>query len=98
MDRLEFSKSLDVDPVIQVKNYFNEIMGAYNLFGKYEGLTVKGLVDNQSISFALSFETEKEAEDMHNVINGSTMYIYDDIYIISSIIYSNNLTVRLLLY
>lgn len=97
MDRIQFSESLDINPAIQVKNYFNEVMGMYNLFGEYDNVSIRGSVSDQSISFALSFKTEKEAKEMHKAVNGSRMPLYGEFYSIQSICDKKILTIQLIL-
>lgn len=74
MDRLEFSKSIDIDPIIQVKEYFDEIMGMYNLFGDYKNISITK--NPNDISFDLLFKTEKEAKEMLNAVNGKSISLY----------------------
>ena len=97
MDRIEFSKSLGVEPSTQIKEYFNEIMGIYNLFGEYENLTIRGSVKDEVLSFALLFKTEKEAKDMHSVVDGRRLQLYGDDYRIHSNRNKKTLTIQVLL-
>lgn len=96
VDRIEFSESLGVDPSTQIKQYFNEIMGVYNLFGEYENLSIKGSVNDQSMSFALLFKTEKEAKDMHSVVSGRKLQLYGELYKIASERSKKTLTIQIL--
>lgn len=97
MDRIEFSESLGVEPSTQIKEYFNEIMGMYNLFGEYENLTIRGSVEDHILSFALLFKTEKEAKDMHSVVDGRKLQLYGDNYKIHSDRTKKTLTIQVLL-
>lgn len=97
MDRIEFSESLGVEPSTQIKEYFNEIMGIYNLFGEYENLTIRGSVKDEVLSFALLFKTEKEAKDMHSVVDGRRLQLYGDDYRIHSNRNKKTLTIQVLL-
>lgn len=96
MDRIKFSESLGVDPSTQIKEYFNQVMGIYNLFGEYENLTIRGSVDNHELSFALLFKTEKEAKDMHSVVNERKIQLYGDYYRIHSDRSKKTLTIQVL--
>ena len=97
MDRIEFSESLGVDPSTQIKEYFNQVMGIYNLFGEYDNLTIKGSVEDHQLSFALLFKTEKEAKDMHGAVDGCKIQLYGEYYRIHSTRLKKTLTIQVLL-
>lgn len=84
MDRLQFSESVGIDPEIQLKEHFDEIMGMYNLFGEFENISIKGPVKEESISFDLLFKDQKEAKELGTGINGNIIKIYGLLYTIHS--------------
>ena len=45
MDRIEFSKSINIDPVTQVKNCFDEVMALYSLIEGIDYEYIHGLID-----------------------------------------------------
>ena len=85
MDRLEFSESVGVDPEIQLRRHFDEVMGMYNLFGEFENISIKGSVKEESISFDLLFKDQKEAKELGTAIDGNNIIIYGLLYTIHSI-------------
>lgn len=93
MDRLEFSKSIGIDPELQIKNYFNEVMGMYNLFGKYKNISIQGSVSEQVVSFDLLFKDKKEAKELGVAINNTYTKIYDYLYRIESTCNGKTVTV-----
>lgn len=95
MDRLQFSESLGVNAETQIKEHFDEIMGMYNLFGEYEGISIKGSVSDSTISFDIIFKDHEEAKELGSGINGMCIKIYGISYTINSFYNSNIVTVIL---
>lgn len=80
MDRIDFSKSLDIDTPIQVSNIFNEILTMYNLLADYE-INVNGTMsENGIIVINASFENTQEAIDASKVLHSEGMRINDELY------------------
>lgn len=96
MDRLEFSESIDIDRTVQLKDFFNEIMGLYNLIADYKNVSVSGSVKDQEVSFDLLFKTEKESKEMHSLVNMKRIYLYGSSYMINSNINKKTLTLQLI--
>ena len=80
MDRIDFSKSLDIDTPIQVSNIFNEILTMYNLLADYK-INVNGTMsENGIIVINASFENTQEAIDASKVLHSEGMRINDELY------------------
>lgn len=80
MDRIDFSKSLDIDTPIQVSNIFDEILTMYNLLANYE-INVNGTMnENGIIVINASFENTQEAIDASKVLHSEGMRINDELY------------------
>lgn len=80
MDRIDFSKSLDIDTPIQVSNIFDEILTMYNLLANYE-INVNGTMnENSIIVINASFENTQEAIDASKVLHSEGMRINDELY------------------
>lgn len=45
MDRIEFSKSINIDPVTQVKDCFDEVMALYDLIEGIDYEYIHGLIE-----------------------------------------------------
>lgn len=82
MDRIDFSKSIDIDPVTQMTEMFNEVMAMYNLVGKYNYASINGQLqkDMNTVSFVVVFETKEEALEVYNTIVNRTVTIYGQAY------------------
>lgn len=81
MDRIDFSKSIDVDPVTQVKCYFTEIMAMYNLCEGQNYNLLRGFVNGEnSIQFIISFNTPMEAMFAANTMLDKDMPIYNRVF------------------
>lgn len=96
MDRLQFSKSIGVNQELQIKEYFNEIMGMYNLFGEYENISVQGTVSGEVISFNLVFKSDDEdAKSLARAIDNVLIRIYGVLYRIKATSDGKTATVHL---
>lgn len=80
MDRLDFSKSIDVDPRLQVKDFFDEVMAMYNLTEGINYKYIRGLVMDGAIQFAISFNTLDEAHHVAQYNDAKTIIVYNKNY------------------
>ena len=96
MDRVAFSESISNDPVTLVKDYFNELMAIYDLFGSYEGISVKGSMEiDKPISFWITFDSNTNAEDMKKIATGKELMIYGTLYKITGIVEGNAVMIQM---
>ena len=87
MDRIEFAKSIDIDKVTQMKWFFNEIMGFYNLIEGYNYDYIHGSIDEvkKTIKFTVSFNDNVTADIVHKLIMSTGLFVsYDKLYAIQS--------------
>lgn len=94
VDRCGFIASLSSSSGTRVEDYilnhFEEVMLLYDIFGNFENLHIS--VDKNIINpFNISFTNEKDALEMNNLINGTTLHIYGDKYFIGSEVINNKL-------
>lgn len=64
MDRIDFSKSINVDPILQIQKFFDEVMAMYNLIEGVEYKCIHGLVgdwEDSEIRFVVTFNTCEDA-------------------------------------
>lgn len=96
MDRIIFSKSIDVDPVLQVEKFFNEIMAMYNLVEGVNYKYIHGLIqDMDNISFVIEFATLDETIIAHNSLAGRTIQMYNSNFSILGDVNDRELSLRL---
>ena len=95
MDRICFSKSIDVDPVLQIKYFFNEVMAMYNLIEGVNYKYIHGLVQENEINFVISFDTAKEVSIVHDSLIGKLVQIYNSNFKIHGYINNCDLSVKL---
>jgi len=80
MDRIDFTKSINANISIEqvVVNYFDEIMGIYNVLGEYSNFKLKGTFGEDGVSFELRFRKKKDAETLYDSIKSlKSIEIYD---------------------
>ena len=93
MDRISFSKSIDVDPVTQVKYHFTEVMAMYNLCEGRNYNLLRGFVNEEkSIQFIISFNSVPEAESAANMIIGTDISFYNKVFHIDGSLEGKELT------
>lgn len=81
MDRLDFSKSIDIDPVTQIEKLFNEIMAMYDLVGGYNYLSIHGFINgNNTVSFSVLFSSDDEAKQVYDTVVNKQIAIYGFVY------------------
>lgn len=91
MDRIDFSKSISIDPTLQIKVFFNEIMTMYNLVEGVDYTNIHGLVENETnISFAVTFDNIEKAIRTSHSIDGKIVQFYNCNFMISTMINKNN--------
>lgn len=98
MFRSEFIRSIsDVELTDIMVNYFTEVMALYNLFGEdNEFDVIKGNIDNGSITFYITFNSESNVEEIVNYINGKKFTFYNTYCTIDAIQNKNTITLRLI--
>lgn len=97
MNRLEFSKSIiNVDPVTQVRLFFNETMAMYNLSEGLNYNCIKGFIDNEdSIKFVITFNlSSEEINKIANDIIGRSVSIYNKVFLINGDVTGTEMTLR----
>lgn len=100
MDRIEFSKSINIDPVTQVKNCFDEVMALYSLIEGIDYEYIHGLIDEDKhrVVFSISFIDEKAAIAVMNNVNMRHIFtIYEKQYSVSSKASKNILDIEMVL-
>ena len=82
MDRLDFSKSINIDPVVQVRCFFNETMTMYNLSEGLNYSCIKGSIDDKdnSIQFSVEFGSENEAATAGGGLIGKNVSMYSQFF------------------
>lgn len=101
MDRIEFSKSINIDPVTQVKDCFDEVMALYDLIEGIDYEYIHGLIEEDEqhrVVFSISFMDEHTANAvMHNVNAQHMFIIYEKQYSVSSKATDNILDIEMIL-
>lgn len=93
MDRIDFSKSIDVDPVTQVKCYFTEIMTMYNLCEGRNYNLLRGFVNEENvIQFIVSFSSPMEAMCAANIMLNKDIPMYNKVFHIGGSITGTNIS------
>ena len=96
MDIVAFSKSIDNDPVSLVKDYFDELMAMYDLFGSYDGISItSSITDDQPISFWITFDSKTSAEEMSKIATDREIMICGKIYKISGKVKNNSVVITI---
>lgn len=100
MDRLEFFGSIDIDPVVQVTKFFEEIMAMYNLLREDEYISIRGLTnishENNTVSFVVEFPSQEIADAVWNRIGYQHVVVYNTVYIITGDKDNNNLNLTVI--
>lgn len=96
MDRLNFSKSIDIDPVTQIKYIFNEIMAMYDLVGKSNYNSINGTINaDNTVSFCVVFNSIEEAQNVYDTIINKSVYIYREMYYLNGTINNNIININM---
>lgn len=92
MDRLVFCQSITgVDPALQVKDFFNEVMGMYNLVENSDYRYINGSInENNKIQFTIGFDSPNTATFMKNNLDGNIITVYNTEYMLSEIVEDYN--------
>lgn len=92
MDRIDFSKSINVDPVLQVEKFFDEVMAMYNLVEGVNYDYIHGLVHDENatnINFIIAFKSIDNAIVARDNLVGNIIQIYNRIFRISGDVTTN---------
>lgn len=79
MDRINFSGSIDVDPVMQVRYYFNEVMAMYDFVEGLNYNLIQGFINDENlIQFTVQFNTPEEAKTASTkILNNTNVLLYN---------------------
>lgn len=95
INRLEFSQSIGIDTSVQVTDCFNEVMTIFNLVNKYDIESVKGNVNEGSISFDINFKNSSDADEVANIMVLDKLMVYEELYSLSNTRKKNMVSVSL---
>lgn len=89
MDRITFSKSLGVDPVLLMEQYFEQFTGIYVIFSTQQvHIEVDEIWEGQPIPFKITFDSELSEDDLQKLISDREVTLYDRTYTIGGTIES----------
>ena len=101
MDRIEFSKSINIDPVSQVKDCFDEVMALYNLIEGIDYEYIHGLIENNEqhrVTFSISFMNNESAVSVMNIVNSQHIFnVYEKQFSVASKAAKNILDIEMTL-
>lgn len=86
MDRLMFCQSINIDPALQVKDFFNEVMGMYNLVENLDYRYINGSInENNKIQFTIGFDSPNTARIIESNLNGNIITVYNENYMLTKV-------------
>jgi hypothetical protein len=95
-DRLNFTKGINYNNFPDaIKNFFDENMILYDLIGEYSNYSVTGTIDNELLTFSLTFKNVQEAYKMKNIIDLQEVEAYGRSFIINSELQINILKIQI---
>lgn len=81
MDRIDFSKSIDVDPATQVKHFFTEVMAMYNLCEGINYNLLRGFVNGENLmEFLVKFNTLDETMAVASNLLNADVSLYGKVF------------------
>lgn len=81
MDRIAFSKSLGVDPVVLMERYFEQFTGIYDIFSAQEvHIEVDDIYEGQPIPFKITFDSELSKDDLQKIVSDKEFDLYGSKY------------------
>lgn len=97
MDRRDFVKSIEVNNFEDyIVHHFDRTMALYDLVGSYDNIKISSNYDDpEFIKFDLLLSSNEEANRIKNVIDYTTLTIYDKTYIVISNVDDNQISVEL---
>ena len=84
IDRLDFSKSIEMNDDSTIIDWFNQVMVLFNLVNKYDIKSVKGIVNESNISFNIEFKKVSEAKEASTIMVLDKLTVYDELYSLSN--------------
>lgn len=92
MNTIDFVKNIESEDISSIiMNFFDEIMVLYNLVGNKQNIQINTDNDASLASFTLNMETEEDALELFDKLNGSDFDVYDDGFNISMTISKNTI-------
>lgn len=89
MDRIAFSKSLGVDPVVLMERYFEQFTGIYDIFSTQQvHIEVEEIYEGQPIPFKVTFDLELSEDDLQKIVSEKEVTLYDHVYTMSGTVES----------
>ena len=89
MDRIAFSKSLGVDPVVILERYFEQFSGIYVLFSTQQvDVKVEEVYEGQPLPFKITFDSELSEDDLQKLVSQKEFELYGGKYMIGGEIQS----------
>ena len=97
MDRRGFMKSIEVNNFEDyIVHHFDRTMALYDLIGSYNNIKISSNYDDpESIKFDLLLSSNEEANKIKEVIDYTTLTIYDKTYKVISNVDANLIAVEL---
>lgn len=90
MDRITFSKSLGVDPVVLLQRYFEQFTGIYVLFSTQQvHIKVEEVYEGQPLPFKITFDFELSEDDLKKLVSDKVFELYSQKYMMSGEIESS---------
>lgn len=97
MDRRDFMKSIMVNNFEEyIIHHFDETMALYDLVGTCENISVSSDHESKSIKFDVLLSSQDEAIKLKQIIDFTTLTVYDKTYSINSIINNKILYIELI--
>ena len=94
MDRIAFSKSLGVDPVVLMERYFEQFTGIYDIFSTQEvHIEVDEIYEGQPIPFKITFDSELSEDDLKKIVSDKEFDLYGSKYQMGGEIVAPNMVV-----
>lgn len=88
MDRIEFAKTINNLTYIDIIHHFEELMILYNLIGNCTSINTITTASDDSTkvtTYSISFTDSSSAEAFNNILNNIEYPIYNEIFMVSTL-------------
>lgn len=102
MNRVEFMQTISCDKISFdqiIKSFFDQIMALYGLVGSLSedtDICAESYNDN-SIKFVILMDSDKDATDLYNVLQGNAIQVYNHLYQVSLVKNTKNNSLQIVL-
>ena len=97
MDHIDFIKSINIEDFENsLRLFFDQIMAAYNLIGRFQGMDISTEIDeNVTIRFIILTSSEEEARELFSILCDRIIPIYGHTYIARLTQINNSLNIEI---